>query len=295
MLAAARIERNLLPDATLGSHDPIPEKHLRPLTSLEPERQREAWAQVEAENPAGNITGPKVQEIVDRTFGRLVRGPIGSYREKEDGTKQCEKCGQLWAADLDYCPYCNISRSARVLHAQRERQKTVHVAHNSGNNEWYTPPRFTDAAHRVMGDIDLDPASCAFANQFVKAKRYYSIEDDGLEQPWEGRVWMNPPYSGDLVPRFINKLVEHVRSGDITEACILVNNATETAWFQTALSVVTCMCLVKGRIKFFSVDGEPRYTGLQGQVVLYVGTNGARFAEEYGQFGAIFRARGIQQ
>ena len=53
--------------------------------------------------------------------GTLVSGPIGRYRTNAYGVKRCETCGQLWAADLDFCPYCNISQSARVLYAQKQR------------------------------------------------------------------------------------------------------------------------------------------------------------------------------
>lgn len=48
-----------------------------------------------------------------------------------------------------------------------------------------------------MGGIDLDPGSCAVANETVRAAHYYSKELDGLAHPWPGRVWCNPP--GGLV------------------------------------------------------------------------------------------------
>ena len=64
LLAAARVERNLPLDTTNWSHQ-IPESHLRPLTSLEPDQQREVWLQIIDEN-SSNITGAKVQEMVDR-------------------------------------------------------------------------------------------------------------------------------------------------------------------------------------------------------------------------------------
>ena len=62
------------------------------------------------------------------------------------------------------------------------------VTHNSGRNEWYTPPAIIEAARNVMGSIDLDPASCYEANKIVKATEHYDIEDNGLTHRWEGNM-----------------------------------------------------------------------------------------------------------
>ncbi len=65
--------------------------------------------------------------------------------------------------------------------------------HSSKSNEHYSPLVIVEKARRVMGSIDLDPASCPIANQVVKANKIYTIEDNGLEQFWSGNVFLNPP------------------------------------------------------------------------------------------------------
>lgn len=173
---------------------------------------------------------------------------------------------------------------------QRKAEPRPHVTHNSGNNEWYTPPEYIEAARRVMGTIDLDPASSDKANEIVQARAYYTAETDGLAQEWAGGVWMNPPYSSDLIGAFTEKLVDHLQAGDVREVCVLVNNATETGWFQTLLQEAACLCLLRGRVKFIDKDGKPSGAPLQGQIILYAGPHDVRFAEEFQPFGAIFHA-----
>lgn len=171
-----------------------------------------------------------------------------------------------------------ISRAA-VLKKIDEAKKPK-VLHNSKDDEWYTPAVYIEAARSVMGSIDLDPASNDFANETVNAKTYYTEETDGLVQEWFGNIWMNPPYSSALVPRFADKLVE----SDFEQAVILVNNATETAWFEKLVSRASAIVFHKGRIKFVKRDGE-HGTPLQGQAFIYYGDRPERFLEIFSKFG----------
>lgn len=157
---------------------------------------------------------------------------------------------------------------------------------NNQNDEWYTPPEYIESSRRVMGVIDLDPASSEIANRTVQANEFYSIEDSAFEHTWNGRVWMNPPYSR-VIKDFINKLVEEHEAGNVTEAIVVTNNGTDTRWFHQLSSVASAVCLHRGRIGFLNQDGVRIDNNNKGQVFTYIGSRPERFAEEFAQYGTI--------
>ena len=132
----------------------------------------------------------------------------------------------------------------------KEEDKKPHVSFNSGNNEWYTPKEFIDAARLVMGTIDLDPASSEIANETIQAEKIYTAKDNGLSLPWFGNVWLNPPYSSDLIGQFAEK----VKAKEYNQVIVLVNNATETAWFADIVSVASAIVFPTSRVKFYKPD-----------------------------------------
>lgn len=169
-------------------------------------------------------------------------------------------------------------------------RKLPHVAHNSGNNEWYTPAEYIHAARSTMGSIDLDPASSEIANATVGATRFYTAETNGLTQSWTGNVWMNPPYEKGLIDEFAAKLRTEYEAGNVSSACVLVNNATDTRWFHTLGAVASAVCFPQGRVRFYKPDGE-KGAPLQGQAVLYLGESPDAFREAFADVGLVFHAR----
>ena len=73
----------------------------------------------------------------------------------------------------------------------------------SGKSEWLTPPGIVKA----VGPFDLDP--CApISRPWNTAENHLTIEDDGLNSEWNGRVWCNPPYSRATIDEWLPDFVD---------------------------------------------------------------------------------------
>jgi len=77
-----------------------------------------------------------------------------------------------------------------------------------------------------------------------------------------------------------------VEAGAVSEAVVLVNNATDTRWFSTLCEVSSMVAFPTGRIRFVKPDGE-RGAPLQGQAVLYIGNRREAFARIFARFGIV--------
>jgi len=201
---------------------------------------------------------------------RTVKNARAVIASGDDELIQAVKAGDI-----------KVSRAAEII-----KDRKPHVSQNSGDNEWYTPEDYIQAGREVLGGINLDPASSAAANEVVAADAFYTHEDDGLSKPWSGKVWCNPPYSKELCGSFVEKLVDEYSMHNVTEALLLVNNATETQWFQMAARVSTAICFPEKRVKFWKPDGT-KGQPLQGQAVVYFGGNVSKFAAAFSKFGQV--------
>ena len=257
------------------------------------EAQAISEAVLDAEVRIGELMAkvPKVQG--QRTDRKPADTAVGKYAEIEKAgltPKQVERFQQLAAhpemveaAKAEARENDEIVTRGQVLDMIKD-DKRPHVANNSGNNEWYTPAKYIELARKVLGVIDLDPASCEHANKTVKAVTYFNIDDDGLSQEWNGKVWMNPPYSADLIQQFAYKIVDEYKKGHTTEAVVLVNNATETQWFSHMTLAASAVAFPKGRIQFETESGKLN-SPLQGQAFIYFGKRAPLFCQVFSSIG----------
>lgn len=169
---------------------------------------------------------------------------------------------------------------------QPEQRPHMNVLLNE-DVEWYTPPEYIEAARDILGEIDLDPASNPTAQQIIEAKLHYTKDTNGLAHEWRGKVWMNPPW-GRICADFVSKLVRHYETGDVTEAILLLNsNSNETEWFQPLWDHT--LCFSRGRINYYTADGERGAGSTHGSVFVYLGPNWISFAQRFAEFGNVVR------
>ena len=182
--------------------------------------------------------------------------------------------------------------AAGDLKVVRADAKYLHVS--QARHEWYTPAEYIEAARLVMGGIDLDPASCEVAQATVQAKWFFSKwffskEQDGLVQPWQGRVWLNPPFETGAIDRFIAKLIADYLAGAVQQAVILTDAATDTRWFHDLADMALCFCFTKGRIRFTSPLTDS-HAPQRGQVFTYLGRDKKgldRFKQRFADIGLV--------
>jgi len=227
-------------------------------TNLDTGRTREILAEKVGCSPATAQRALHVMENDPEKWERVVKG-----KSKED------------------------SLSISGAYNEGKTKDTAHVSQATGEFEWYTPKKIIKLVKELMMEIDVDPASSKTANRIVGAKKFYTEEDDGLKQKWAGRVWMNPPYSQPLVTEFCNLFTEKYISGEITEGCVLVNNATETKFYQNMMNHCMAICFIKGRVKFVDANGESTGAPLQGQTILYFGDFAVSFADIFSGIGRV--------
>ena len=113
------------------------------------------------------------------------------------------------------------------------------------NDEWLTPPEII----QDLGPFDMDVCS-PINRPWDTAKKHYTIEDNGLLQPWVGFVWCNPPY-GTIAKDWLNRCAMH-------NNCIaLIFARTETdMFFRYVWNHAKALLFIKGRLFFHYVTGD---------------------------------------
>ena len=158
----------------------------------------------------------------------------------------------------------------------------------TGQEDWHTPSLYIDAARRAMGSIDFDPASSPAAQERVQATEYRTRERSGLDCEWQGNVWINPPYSANVIPLFADKLLGELDAGRVDQCCWLSNASLDTRWGQRLSKAAQGLALIRGRVKFLAPNGRELQSNAWMTVVLYFGGGVDRFYEAFRGLGDVW-------
>lgn len=118
------------------------------------------------------------------------------------------------------------------------------------NQRQLTPPYVLEPCRVALDGIGLDP--CTERDNPCRADRFYTIEQDGLVQPWRGPDWLpsvfvNPPYSKAREP-WVKRCIEAGAAGQ--SVILLIPSHTDTRIFHRALKTACSVVFIKGRVKF---------------------------------------------
>lgn len=155
---------------------------------------------------------------------------------------------------------------------------------SSKSAEHYTPAEVIQAVLECFGSIDLDPCSNSKANPNVPATMHYTAKDNGLLQPWAGRVFMNPPYGAEI-GQWIERLAVEFEAGNVTEAIALVPARPGSLWFAELSKAAALWCFVAGRLTFVNNDNPAHFPS----ALAYLGPRPRAFAAAFAGLGSLWR------
>lgn len=132
------------------------------------------------------------------------------------------------------------------------------------SDEWYTPAYVFDALDCIF---DLDVANAAVGGAFVPCRA--SIGADSLSQPWQGFIWMNPPFGGrnSLMP-WLERFFDH------GNGIALTPDRSSAPWWQYAAGRSDAMLFVAGKIRFIRPDGTEGKSPSTGTTLFASGRRG---------------------
>ena len=150
----------------------------------------------------------------------------------------------------------------------------IEQPHEGATNDWWTPPEMVQS----LGTFDLDP--CGGVGQHPLARLVYTLPQDGLSLPWDGRVWCNPPY-GPNVGEWAKRMAQHMNG------ILLIFARTETRAWQQIWNTATGILLPSRRITFHRPDGTKAKSGTAPSAFVAFGRNNVEALFQSGIKGTI--------
>jgi phage N-6-adenine-methyltransferase len=158
---------------------------------------------------------------------------------------RCSVCRSSFPAERTTARYCSSACSQKAYRRRKSVSVSVrlkpHFTAKKAN--WETPQALFDELDVEFGfqfDLAADETN-------AKCDRFYTIEDDALNQPWEGVCWLNPPF-GRGIELWLSRAVEAAQAG--ATVVVLVPARTDTIWWHDLVIPHAEIRFLRGRLQF---------------------------------------------
>lgn len=125
-----------------------------------------------------------------------------------------------------------------------------------------TPDWFFHYWNRIFR-FDLDVAA---APHNAKCPRFYTEADNGLERPWFGNVWMNPPYDR-TIEDWVLRAVQAVETFEANVVVALLPVRTGVSWWADHIEGKHIVKFHRGRLRF---GGNKSHARFDSAVVIFL-------------------------
>lgn len=115
------------------------------------------------------------------------------------------------------------------------------------SDDWYSPKWVFDA---LGVTFDLDVAAPPGGGPFVPCRQYLTQAEDGLATPWEGLIWMNPPYSKPAP--WVAKFLRHGNG-------IALLPVAKSKWFYDLWESSTESVVLGTKVEFLTANGPAQH------------------------------------
>jgi phage N-6-adenine-methyltransferase len=155
-----------------------------------------------------------------------------------------------------------------------------HKSKSKNSSDEYATPRWVvKKINKGTNGVDLDP--CSGAEKIPIADERYTIEDDGLANPWFGTVYCNPPYSGP--DKWVDKGISESSKDDVELIIFLVKGDSSTNWWHDLYEHASFVCFIDQRLSF----GEGNSSASFANHMFVIGEPNDEFTEVLNDFGIV--------
>lgn len=126
---------------------------------------------------------------------------------------------------------------------------------SDSGTQWATPQWIWHPLANALDGFDLDAAAGCEPTPIAATR--YTPEDDGLEQPWYGDVWLNPPYGRGHNKRWAEKAATEAQRETVDTITALVPDSIGSQWYQDNYGTADLETHIRGRVRFLGAGDHP--------------------------------------